>query len=325
MDTFILSLGTILYGTLIGYAFLVLPNNEQRSTFWHGGEVQFLFWVTFVIVIFDYLGFCMGVSSEISKSDINHILLIFWLLFNFACFRQMFQSAYRKDIFGWSVPITLFNFNNVFWHLHHKKGCSDIWQAITFLILGLAGIVFLAMYCALCKYGKPRKSLIQMLTSGMQKMFSFREKEQDGTSMLASQLSKLWLGIILLIYFYCSVFYDEMKWDTNIIISVIATVGMFATIFFFYARNHWSNDKDFLKRQPQASSILLVAIALILLFKCCADLYDHIQRETETETKTEQSMDGEVLSTITGHFYSDNASYISPPFFLASYHAIYSS
>jgi len=229
-------------------------------------------------------------AGAISKptSDTNYFLLSCWLLINIACFCYMFQSACVKDIFEWIASLTFFNFNNVFWHLHYctpaleSSRLHGFHAAVMFVVIGIIGIVVLAAYCTIFKCWGEKK---------------------NAPDLFAQRLGVVVLGFGALVYFYCSIFYTHPMLPNEVIIGVLAMIGMLATIFLCYARRRWS-----VEWQPpeleeggtpelgchpsrltdRASNCLLIIIALVFLFKCSIDNlggYAYFTKITENNDK----------------------------------------
>ena len=258
--------GGLLYSTLLIVAVTAIAGYGQKL---HGGVVWTLFALTFVIVGLDWYKFYtgspvsienaehdpMGVPVPIPESDVqtpqDYLKCLFvscWLLVNIACFYGMFLSAYRKDIFDWIACISIFNFNNVFWHLHYKTPIDSntvtllIREEILFLSLGILGIIAMGCYCFFCDCPrKKQKNTLSIFINGLRCLLKPKRystsgiNSDDAGKKDAGKKGEICLLIfVLALYLCCTIFYNNYSvLPIEAIVGTFAALGIVATIVFF--------------------------------------------------------------------------------------------
>lgn len=234
---------------LIAGATTFVKNWSKFKEIDKSGLEWILMTTTLIIFVMDWIGFHSDFRT--GETEIN-ILIVFWLLINVGCLAILFYSSGEGNAFWWSVAISIFNFNNVFWHLHYTKECSDLsgefLKPAIFLVMGFIGTICLSAFCAVFNCGNIIKG---NPATFMQRLFGIA------------------FSTVVFTYLYFSVFYHIPKAvspeDVNSLTSVtygsIAVVGILVVVFIFYAQMTYSEENN----DPDKKKFWYVLLTTVIL------------------------------------------------------------
>ena len=254
--------------------------NQKRFRIIKGAEIELaLFLITFIVLVMDWIGFYRGFQP-----NANQVLLGFWLLINIGCFFMLFHSSCTNNVFQWITYISIFNLNNVFWHLNYADTSALIAEtgtfrnAYVFLLMGFIGIACLFIHCVVFNCGRIKNAT---------------------APDFVKQICMLAIVSGVLLYFTFSAFYpftllEEEAISPEKVVQVyivflgsIAVLGILGTAFLYFAHISYSEEdqpeKSVMKKKLSAFFVIVILLTALTKVIAC-DFRDFFIKQTTPTT-----------------------------------------
>jgi ammonia channel protein AmtB len=268
-----------LYVLAISFGIMSFVKFRENFSKHKNAEIELtLFVVTLVILVMDWIGFNRGFHA-----NTNQVLLVFWLLINVGCFIVLFHSSFTYEVFNWIVCVSIFNLNNVFWHLNYAKTsvlCSvldpnasvDFASVYVFLIMGLIGVLCMFTYCIVFNW---------VLIKGFFSKLGFTSPFDFARLICILALASSVLLYLIFSAFYPLLFAENIPTShtkmTNhvyivVIFGSIAVLGIIITAFLFFAQRSGKDQSDKAQTKKNFLSIFVIIILGVAITKAVFDL-----------------------------------------------------